>query len=177
MNQNKEISNKIISMELEINSLKKELNSIQIRDKIKNLLKSFYYILTPNDIDDIEIKNRKRSDVFCGAFEKKFLKYKGKKKYSMVKELLNKAADLLDSGITFAHTLFHKNYKEKIDEFLKKNNIKVYIPPDKILFLCLCNLPNEYLEDSINFILENFDKNFSLVISRSEDIFEKFLKN
>lgn len=61
----------------------------------------------------------------------------------MIKELIIKSADLLDSGNTFAHTLFHKNYKEKINEFLKKNDIKVFIPPEKILFLCLCNLPNE----------------------------------
>ena len=72
MNQNKEIRNKIEYMEIEINNLKKELNYIQIGDKVKNLLKSFYYILSPNDIDNIEAKRRKRSDVFNGAFEKKF---------------------------------------------------------------------------------------------------------
>ena len=54
--QNKEITNKIESMELEIDSLKKELNIIQIRDQIKNILNSFHYLLSPNDIDDIEKK-------------------------------------------------------------------------------------------------------------------------
>jgi len=95
----------------------------------------------------------------------------------MIKELLIRSADLLDSGNIFAHTLYHKNYEEKINEFLKKNDIKVSIPPDKILFLCLCNLPNEYLDDSIDFIVDNFDKDFYSVISRSEDIFEKYLKS
>ena len=175
--QNKEMANKIESMEIEIDSLKKELNIIQIRDKIKNILNSFHYILSLNDIDDIEKKIRKKSDVFLDAFERKFSEYKEKKKYAMVKELLTKSADLLDSGNTFVHTLYPKNYKEKIDEFLKKNDIKVPIPPDKILFLCLCNLPNEYLDDSIDFIVDNFDKDFSSIISRSEDIFEKYLKN
>jgi len=77
--QNKEITNKIESMENEIDSLKKELNIIQIRDKIKNILNSFHYLLSPNDIDDIEKKFRKRSEVFSGAFERKFLKYKKKR--------------------------------------------------------------------------------------------------
>ena len=175
--QNIEITNKIESMEIEIDSLKTELNIIQIRDKIKNILNSFHYLLSPNDLDDIEKKFRKRSEVFSGAFERKFWKYKEKKKYAMIKELLIKSANLLDSGNNFAHTLYNKNYKEKINEFLKKNDIKVCIPPDKILFLCLCDLPNEYLDDSIDFIMDNFDKDFSSIISRSEDIFEKYLKS
>ena len=93
----------------------------------------------------------------------------------MVKELLTKAADLLDSDN--AHILYHQNYKEKIDEFLEKNDIEIFIPPDKILFLCLCKLLNKYLDDSIDFIVDNFDKDFSSVISNSEDIFEKYLKS
>ena len=55
--------------------------------------------------------------------------------------------------------------------------IKVFIPYDKILFLCLCNLTNGNLDDSIDFIIDNFDKDFCLVISSSEDIFEQFLKS
>lgn len=179
MNRMNRMNQEICNLKTEINNLKDELNTIEIRDKIRNLLKSFSYILSEEDKIDIDSKKRKRGEVFKDAFNKKFSQYNEKKKFNFLQSLLIKASDLYDQGNIFAHNLYSKNYKETIDNFTNEKNISnVFIPDEKILFLALCDFSNEYLEDSIEFVNNCLDKNFEKNFSRGEgDIYENFMKS
>jgi hypothetical protein len=174
-----EISKKVSSLENQVEDLKSELNTIEIRDQIRNLINSFSYILSEEDKEHLESKTIKRSEVFSNAFEKKFFQYNKTKKYHILKNLLVKACDLYDLGNIYAHTLYSKNYREKIDEFVNMNDIKnTYISHDKLLFLSLCDISKDYIEYSIEFVQNCLDNNFTKNFLRSGgDIYEDFLKN
>ena len=174
-----EMRKKVSSLENQVEGLKSELNTIEIRDQIKNLINSFSYILSEEDKKHLESKTIKRSEVFSNAFEKKFSQYNKTKKYPILKNLLVKACDLYDLGNIYAHTLYSKNFREKIDEFVNLNDIKnTYISNDKLLFLSLCDISKDYIEYSIEFVQNCLDNNFTKNFSRSGgDIYENFLKN
>ena len=176
---NNEMSKRISSLENQVEDLKNELNTIEIRDQIKNLINSFSYILSEDDKNNLESKTIKRSEVFSNAFEKKFSQYNDTKKYHILKNLLIKACDLYDLGNIYAHTLYSKNFREKINAFVNLNNIKnIYISNDKLLFLSLCDLSKDYIEYSIKFVENCLDNNFTKNFNRiGDDIYENFLKN
>ena len=174
-----EMSKKVSSLENQVKDLKSELNTIEIRDQIKNLINSFSYILSEEDKKHLESKTIKRSEVFSNAFEKKFSQYNKTKKYPILKNLLVKACDLYDLGNICALTLYSKNFREKIDAFINLNDIKnTYISNDKLLFLSLCDISKDYIEDSIEFVQNCLDNNFTKNFLKSGgDIYENFLKN
>ena len=174
-----EMRKKVSSLENQVEGLKSELNTIEIRDQIKNLINSFSYMLSEEGKEHLESKTIKRSEVFSNAFEKKFSQYNKTKKYHILKNLLVKACDLYDLGNIYTHTLYSKNFREKIDEFVNLNDIKnTYISNDKLLFLSLCDISKDYIEYSIEFVQNCLDNNFTKNFSRSGgDIYENFLKN
>jgi hypothetical protein len=174
-----EISKTVSSLENQIEDLKSELNTIEIRVQIRNLINSFSYILSEEDKEHLESKTIKRSEVFSNAFEKKFFQYNKTKKYHILKNLLVKACDLYDLGNISTHTLYSKDFREKIDGFVNLNDIKnTYISNDKLLFLSLCDISKDYIEDSIEFVQNCLDNNFTKNFLKSGgDIYENFLKN
>jgi len=177
--KNNEMNKNISDLKNQVEDLKNELNTIEIRDQIKNLINSFSYILSADDKINLESKAIKRSEVFANAFEKKFSQYNDTKKYHILKNLLIKACDLYDLGNVYAHTLYSKNFREKINTFAKMNNIEdIYISNEKLLFLSLCDLSKDYIECSVEFVKNCLDNNFTKNFIRSGgDIYENFLKN
>jgi len=165
-------------LQKQVDNLKNELNTIEIRDQIRNLINSFSYILSEEDKNNLESKRMKRSDVFSNAFEKKFSQYNKTKKYYILKNLLVKACDLYDFGNIYAH-IYSKNYRKNIDAFVNLNDIKnIYISNDKLLILSLCDISKDYIEYSIEFVQNYLDNNFDKkFLSSGGDIYEDFLKN
>ncbi len=170
---------KISSLQSQVDDLKIRLDTKKIRDRIRNLINSFCYILSEEDLKDLESKRIKRSDIFSNAFEQKFFQYKNNNKYHTVKNLLIKACDLYDFGNINAFTLYSKSYREKKDEFVNLNNIKnIFISDDKILFLSLCDISKDYIEYSIDFVQNCLGNNFSKIfLSSGVDIYDNFFKS
>ena len=174
--ENNNMNNNISKLSIEVEDLKNELNTIKIRDKIKNILKSFSFILTAAEEKELEQKIKKPIEIYPKAFEKHYAKYSEFKKFLFLKILLTKSCELLEEGNRSAHTLLSQYYIEKIENFVTKNKIaNNFINAEKILFLSLCDLPEEYINYSIELVNDCLDENFSKIFVRSKDVFEEFI--
>ena len=98
LSENIKMNNNISKLSIEVEDLKNELNTIKIRDKIKNILKSFSFILTAAEEKELEQKIKKPIEIYPKAFEKHYEKYNELKKFLFLKILLTKSCELLEEG-------------------------------------------------------------------------------
>ena len=119
-NQMGNMQEQIEKLNVEIIDLKHDLNRIQIRDKIKAFLSSFYYLLSNDDKEEIKNYPERRGKIIKQAFAKHYKDYENSTKFKMILELIEKVANLYNLGNAFAHNLDSRNYKEVINAFKKK---------------------------------------------------------
>ena len=163
-NEKSEAMEKIIKKqkdyELKIEKLEKKLDdfqnilvTIQFRDLAKNFLRFFKRYLTNNDWEKIENEESDMYDLILERFIEKYKKCKNQKAFNLIKNLIIKSADLLDTGNGYAHSIDIEDYKNEIN-YYKNNEIKNILSP--LIFIFCVRLEIDEINESYILLKDYF---------------------
>ena len=154
------IENDIKTLKYQNSEIKSIINDIQCRTQSKHFLNSFKSYLNDKDIENIKSNKKERGNIISERIGKVFGNNKDcGKKVKLLQNIIIEAAKLLDRGNTFAHSLFVGYYKDKIEYYKAKKNIRL-LPDVKIFcFLASLNIKEELFDEAFSFLKVYFNSN------------------
>ena len=99
----------------EIQKLKKTLGTIQVRDFAKTFFNSFKFLLTIDDIDEINNGDVTKGERILYRIQEKYKDKSNNEKYLILTEIIKNSIASLDKGNGFAHNLDLENVKDEIE--------------------------------------------------------------
>ena len=172
-----ENKNKINELQEEIEIINSKLNNIMLRDKLKNFLNTFGGEFNQLEKEIIANDRTKRGEVALSAFRKKFFNCRGKERFVMIQEFIEKVGKIYNRGNFFAHNIDLSKYQKEISLFKAQNNINFVVNDDIIVLLKLCEIPNENIIDLSKFMMICFDSDFNTRIEKGKNIIENYILN
>ena len=93
-------------------------------------------------------------------------------------EIVKKSGDTLNSGNTYAHSIFFEDYEKEILEFKAKYNIKLTNDEtlEKILFLKEIGISDDTFINCFNFVAAYCDKGMTLGFAKKDNNIESYIK-
>ena len=168
---NNDLQNEIQQMKKTNQSIINILGKIQMRDRAKNVLSPYEYLLTEEDKKSI--KEYGKWITIADKIKKKYKDYKKNKKYTVFIEFVNKCANLIEKGNEDAHRVYSNYYEKDITNFIQNNNLKG-ANLDKICFLILINISKESLMDVYNLVDIYYENDMKRAIIRGKPLEEYF---
>ena len=179
--ENIELQNKVSLFETQLNNVQDENNKIietlghiQLRDKAKNLLRSFNIILDENDQKKIDRKEKTKWELISEKIKEQYKKYEKSNNYKVFCEIIEKSADTIDEGNKSAHEIKLEYYEKNVDRFIQDNQITI-VNPIKMCFLLQINVSRDCLINGYDFLNSYYENDLTRQFTRGKPL-EQFFK-
>ena len=178
--ENKELITKVNSIKTKLHSIKEKnkkifeiLGHIQLKDKAKNLLRSFNIILNEKDKKIIEKNEKKKWELISEKIKEKYKSYENTNNYKVFCEIIEKSAETIEKVNEYTPNIKLNFYEKNIDKFIKDNKVEI-INPMKMNFLMQINVSEKFLLSGYNFLESYFQNSMIEEIAREKTIDEFF---
>lgn len=169
----KELKESVVFLTDECQDMKEILGNIQYRDLSKNFLRYFKTFLTEEDWKKIRKNKYKRGEIIAKRIEKFYPKAE-KQKMSIVGELIKNSSNLIQEGNFLAHSITLDKYKDEINAYKKKKNLKNLTSPVTFCFLLNLGIPDDLFDNAYSFLLKFFDSD--LITTNDNDLLDLYFK-
>ena len=145
-------------LKCECQDMKESLGNIQCRDLAKNFLRVFGTLLTDDDWSYIRKNKNEKGKIIAKRIKELYPKA-NKKKYKIIKNMVENSSDLIQQGNDLAHNVTLDKYNEEIQDYKEEKGIKTLESPLAFCFLISMGIADNLFDDAYSFLIQFFDKN------------------
>lgn len=163
---------KISQLQKKLEEITEILGNIQMRDRAKNVLNHYQYLLDDKDYEIIQKDKNKKWEIISNKIEIKYKKFEKSQNYKTFIEIVKKCVGTIKKGNDDAHHVNLEYYENNINKIAIDNNIEVK-NPIKMCFLIQIKVSKNLLVSGYNLLDKFYENDMTRAFTKGAS-FEEF---